>query len=251
MAKHVLISSKLKKTVPLLQDRILHRYVPEFHILTKRNLKRMLFTYSTIYIKPNTGTQGLGIKRLKLLNPSQCVLAEHHRQPRRMSIPHAIAAILRECRPHSTYIVQQGIDLATCQKRPFHFRVCLHKPVDSWQLSIVIGIMARQKNAVVTNESRGGIMKSVEEILYHHDEKWNPFHAFRELIDVSHQIAERIGSQLPLLVLGLDMAIDKKGRVWFIEANTRPDMSGLRNLTDRLSYQKYVLGKKRILKKLR
>jgi hypothetical protein len=44
------------------------------------------------------------------------------------------------------------------------------------------------------------------------------------------------------------MAVDQKGKVWFIEANTKPDCAGLDWVDPRL-YRKYVEAKKMMRKR--
>ena len=106
------------------------------------------------------------------------------------------------------------------------------------------GVVAKQKDAVVTNISRGNFDLSLEEVMQKNDQKLNPMNTIRELTDGSHQIVHVLGSRFPLLVLGLDMAIDKQGKVWFIEVNTNPDCIGLEKVNDEKSYQKYLDLKK-------
>ena len=116
--------------------------------------------------------------------------------------------------------------------------------MNCWRLSLMSGVVAKRKDAVVTNISRGNFDLLLEEVLQKNDQKLNPMNTLRELIDLSHQIVHVLGSRFPLLVIGLDMAIDKQGKVWFIEANTNPDSSGLEKVNDKVSYQKYLDAKK-------
>jgi hypothetical protein len=233
----------MKKTEPLLNDPILFRHVPETHWFSKDQLESMLHTHSVVYVKPDQGRKGLGVSRLKLLSDSICELS-YEKTSKQLSFSEAIKELVSQFDPAKSYLVQEGIDLATYYKRPFHIRVVMQKPMNRWQLSIMSGKVARQENEVVTNTARGNQEFSVEEVLQKNDQQLNPMHTLRELIDISHQIAYILGSQLPLLLIGLDMGIDKKGKVWFIEANTKPDCSGFKKLNDERSYQKYLEFKK-------
>ena len=239
MSEHRIIKSKMKKTVPLLNDPILCGHVPETHWFSKDQLEKMLHSHSVVYVKPDQGRKGLGVRRLKLLSDSICELS-YENTSKQLSFSKAIKKLVSQLDPAKSYLVQEGIDLATYDKRPFHIRVVMQKPMNRWQLSIISGIVARQENAVVTNGGCGNQELSVEEVLQKNDQELNPMHTLLQLTDISHQIAYILGSQLPLLLIGLDMGIDKKGKVWFIEANTKPDCSGMKNLNDERSYQKYL-----------
>jgi hypothetical protein len=53
------------------------------------------------------------------------------------------------------------------------------------------------------------------------------------------------GMHFPFRIVGLDMGIDSKGKVWFIEANTKPNFHGLGKL-DPKQYQRYLRAQKLI-----
>jgi len=66
----------------------------------------------------------------------------------------------------------------------------------------------------------------------------------KELVDIAHQISNILGSNFPFRIIGLDMAIDKTGKVWFIEANTKPQCVRCKQVNDAVSQQKYEEAKK-------
>ena len=247
MAMHKIIRSKMKKTEPLLNDPILRKHVPETTWFSKKELSRMLDAHSTVYVKPDEGRKGIGIVRLKRLGNSTCELSSE-KGTKRLSFSEAVRELRSQFDPRKSYLIQQGIDLATYQKCPFHIRLVMQKPKKRWRLSLTSAIVGKDEQVVVTNVSRGNREFSVEHVLQRNDQKWNPFATFRELIDVSHQIATVLGSKLPLLVVGLDMGIDKNGEIWFIEANTNPDCDGMREFNDDKSYHKYRQSKRWISK---
>ncbi|WP_134699049.1 YheC/YheD family protein [Ammoniphilus sp. YIM 78166] len=242
MPRHKLIASKMIKTKPLLDDPILSQYVPELHWFSKEKLKRMLFQYGTVYVKPDEGSLGIGVRRLKRINDTACIL-ETETSSKKISISKACKILKREQSPKELYLIQEGIDLSTYKGCPFHIRVVMQKPMNRWQVSMMCATVGR-KNAVITNYAYGGDDVSVEKAMNHRDQNWDPINTFRELIYLSHQVVACLGSKLPLLLVGLDMGIDKNGKIWFIEANTRPDMDGMKELNDKLAYRKYMEAKR-------
>ena len=243
MQVHEIIRSKMKKTIPLLEDSILSRHVPETHWFSTEELKNMVQFYPQVYIKPNIGRKGMGISRVKRISDSEYELS-YEDITKRVSFQEVVKDLTGRFRDGKSYLVQEGIDLATFNEGPFHIRVVMQKVMNCWRLTLISGVVARRKDAVVTNISRGNFDLPLEEVLQKNDQKLNPMNTLRELIDLSHQIVHVLGSRFPLLVLGLDMAIDKQGKVWFIEANTNPDCSGLEKVNDEVSYQKYLDAKK-------
>lgn len=243
MQVHKIVRSKMKKTIPLIQDQNLSLHVPETHWYSKESLRRMVQSYPQVYIKPNMGSQGSGISRVKRISKSKYELS-YEDTTKLVSFPDVVKDLTDRFSTRRDYLVQEGIDLATLNECPFHIRVVMHKVMNCWRLSLMSSIVAKEKNAVVTNIKRGNFDMPLEEALQKNDQKLNPLKTLRELTDLSHQIVNVLGSCFPLLEIGLDMGIDKQGKVWFIEANTNPNSRGLEKVNDKISYQKYLDAKK-------
>jgi hypothetical protein len=245
---HTVIRSKMRKTQPLMDDPIISRYVPETDWFSVSSLQRMLRIYSTVYVKPDIGRKGNGVIRVrKLLSDSECEVS-YGRTTSRCATKNVIFELDKIRDATKKYIIQRGIDLATYHNRPFDVRVVLQKPLNRWYLSWMSAKVARRKRSVVTNVAKGAKDVTLINALRGIDQSVNVYKVMWELIDVSYQIAQILGSKFPINIVGLDMAIDKKGNIWFIEANTKPDFSGLREL-DPNQYQKYLTAKRLIDKK--
>jgi hypothetical protein len=119
----------------------------------------------------------------------------------------------------------------------------LQKPLGRWRATLMSAKVAPHKSSVVTNVAKGAKDHNLYKLLKGIDQSLNSSAVMRDLMDASHQIAQILSSHFQLKVLGLDMGIDKKGKVWFIEANTKPDCIGLETI-DRRLYRKYVKAKK-------
>ncbi|GGE04546.1 hypothetical protein GCM10011571_01990 [Marinithermofilum abyssi] len=77
--------------------------------------------------------------------------------------------------------------------------------------------------------------------------KLNETEISRELANLAHQISHTLGSYYGMRVLGVDMAVDKKGKVWFIEANTNPVVRRLfKDFGNKQMYQKVLHTQKYI-----
>nr|WP_285890949.1 YheC/YheD family protein [Mesobacillus maritimus] len=233
----------MKKTFPLKQDSFLSHHVPELHWFSTKSLKRMVESYPQIYVKPNRGRKGIGISRVKQLSESEYELS-YGNTNKRVSYPELVKELNRRFVPGKSYLVQQGIDLATVNGCPFHIRVVMQKPMDIWRLTVTSAIVAKRKDAVVTNVARGNTEFPMVQVLKNCDQKLNPMNMIREIVDLSHQIVNVLGARFPFLVVGLDLGIDKQGKVWFIEANTKPGCKGIDKVNNKESYQKYREAKK-------
>jgi hypothetical protein len=245
--KHTVIRSKMKKGAPLMHDPVISRHVPKTDWFHATSLQRMLRSYSTVYIKPDIGRKGNGIIRVRKWNDSEFKIS-YGDTTIRCSAEEVYHELQKIVSPYKNYIIQQGIDLATYRKRPFDIRVVLQKPLNRWHLSWVSAKVAPRKTSVVTNVAKGAKDVTFDKTLKGIDQPLDRLKIMRELIDVSYQIAQILGSRFPLKIVGLDMGIDKKGKIWFIEANTRPDFSGLGRL-DLKEYRTYLEAKKLIGKR--
>ncbi|TXK75466.1 YheC/YheD family protein [Paenibacillus sp. N3.4] len=236
--RHKIIRSKMKKGKTLMNDPILSRHVPKTYWYRTARLRNMLNLYSAVYIKPDIGRKGNGVIRVRKLNDLQVEISNRNNTIK-CSKKELRDEIKKLMSPERKYLVQQGINLATYHGHPFDVRIVLQKPLRRWRVSLMTAKVAPHQHSVVTNISKGAKDVNVIKVLQGIDQSVNGYKILRDLIDTSHQIAQLLGSRFPLKIVGLDMAIDKKGKIWFIEANTKPDNSGLQSL-DRGLYRRYL-----------
>ncbi|WP_255807647.1 YheC/YheD family protein [Cohnella mopanensis] len=225
-----------------MEDPIMKHYVPDTEWFDSSSLRRMLRNYARIYIKPDVGRKGNGIIRLKRLNAEEFEIS--YKDTKTLCSRDKVYSAIKELQnPDKEYIIQRGIDLATYRRRPFDVRVVLQKPEGKWRATLMCAKLAPRRSSVVTNVSKGAKDYNLYRLLKGTDQRLNRSEIIRELIDASQQIAQILGSRFPLKILGLDMGIDKRGNIWFIEANTKPDCKGLEKI-DRGLYRKYLRAKK-------
>lgn len=241
MAYHKNIRSKMIKTRILLKHPLLSKHVPETLWYNPVNLEHMLSLYDILYIKPNTGCQGNDVIRLQKGRGPDCLLS-YNNTSKELSLPDAVEE-LGPMTARRRFILQQGIDLATYENCPFDIRMVMMKTYNTWGLTLTSAKVALREDAVVTNVSKGAQDYPLHEILQKYDQKKDPLVAVRDLVNLAHQISRILGSKLPLRVIGLDMAIDKKGWVWFLEANTLPQCARCLLVNDEYSQKKFQEAK--------
>lgn len=242
--KHKHIKSKMKKGTPLKRDPVLSRHVPKtewYHVTT---LTKMLANFRVLYIKPDKGSSGTGIIQVKRLNNSES-LVSFKALSKKYPNKKIASEVAKRMRRGKKYIIQQGIPLATYRKKPFDMRIVLQKPSKKWLLTWMSAKVAPRSNSIVTNVAKGARDAKIEEVLRGADQRLHVPTVLKELKNVSYKIARKLGSRFPFRIVGLDMGIDKKGKVWFIEANTRPAFHGLKKL-DPVQYRRYLHAKKQI-----
>lgn len=241
--KHTLISSKMKKGKPLLDDPDLSHHVPVTSWFHDDTLTKMLRTFSVLYVKPDRGSSGTGIIRIKRLNRSE-YLVSYKNKAIKCSGKNILSEVKKRMLRGRKYIIQQGIKLATYHKKPFDLRIVLQKPSEEWLLTWMSAKVAPRSSSIVTNVAKGARDANINKILRGVDQSLNDTKILKKLTSVSYKIADKLGSRFPVNMLGLDMGVDKKGKVWFIEANTNPSFRGLKRF-DPIQYRKYLDAKKK------
>ena len=130
----------------------------------------------------------------------------------------AVNQVLQTGRP---YLVQQGLDLLRLEKeRPVDIRVSVQKSGDGeWSISGMVAKVGTPK-AVATNVAVGGCSRPIKSLLS--EAGFSPSLILSSVEEVSLLTARTLGNRIPGLAdLGLDIGVDRFGKVWLIEANGR------------------------------
>ncbi len=242
--KHKFILSKMKKSLPLMKDKELSNHIPETRWFTDHNVFLMLKHHDSLYIKPDKGLMGRNIIKISKAGDNH-YLVHYKNRAKSCTDKQLIAEIRKKIKPGTKYIIQQGISLATYKGRPYDLRIVLQKPANTWKLTWMSAKIAPRKNSIVTNIAQGGENMRISKILKRMDQEIDRAAVENKLKTVSYKIAKKLGARFPVQILGLDIAIDTKGKVWFIEANTNPGFYGLRKVDPKL-FNKYLQAKKQM-----
>jgi len=220
--KHWTHLNKLEKHKALYTNPTIRRHLPDTIIYQPQRLIEYLNKYLVLYLKPYDGTGGHGIIRIKKVN--QHFIIQYDQQKREYSNLQEIIGVINSIIKKRIYLIQQGIDLISINDRPIDFRLLILKPSQNWNVVGIRGKLAA-KNKIVTNRSRGG-----EPITFK-----NALGSTLGYSDMEIADAEQKLSELSLLIantlekhfryvreIGIDIAIDTKGRPWILETNSLP-----------------------------
>jgi hypothetical protein len=236
---------KMKKYKEMLQRRVLRPYLPETHWLTPRRTLTMLRSYSSIFIKPNKGSGGSGIIRAKRKGKVYEVRCGQKRKyVNSQSVYKAIKFYRKSSR---RYLVQRGLRLAKYKGTIFDVRIYMQKPESKWMIAGKVARVAAPR-IFVTNYQKGGHAESLRKVLstlFPNNSK--KVKSRLDRIDkLSYTIAETLDEQHSLRELGVDLAIEKNGRIWIIEANSRPGHMLFTQLRDKSTLDTIMKNKRLI-----
>ncbi|MCL6452534.1 MAG: YheC/YheD family protein [Alicyclobacillus sp.] len=219
-------------------DPKIRRLLPDTRRFSRSNLAEMLRRYGMVYVKPSGGSRGVGI--MKVWRVERQVYVKHTiRATRSFDQLDAAVAYVDRHRGGRPYIVQQGVDLARVGGRPFDIRVMMQRtrPGGPWRYSGMVAKLAGA-GSVVTNValSHGTVLEVP--VALRRAFGWNRervAETVAALEQLGHRAARRMDAYQPYRELGLDVAVDRRGRLWLLEENTGPSHRLFRKLTSNLS----------------
>ena len=225
----------------LSENRALNRFLPETYAVNGcETVKAHLDKYGTVILKPANLSRGRGIFIIHRTKDGFTVTDCQKKEQAGFPVGESqLAGFLQSGGFFQhRYIVQNRLDLACVNGSPFDIRVVMQKDTTGkWQCS---GIECRIAGAerLISNIAQGGRALSVSRTLLlafgpHLDSKA----VKREIIALSKNICRCMEEKGGWFAeLGLDIAIDKNRRLWFIEANVRPSFKGFKHL----DYRNYL-----------
>ncbi|MFC5652430.1 YheC/YheD family protein [Paenibacillus solisilvae] len=215
------LASKWAKTAVLLSNSQIAPHIPPTRIFTKGNLRNMLASHSMVVIKPVCGAGGHGV--IKVTKQSSGYNHTYYSKTRHFVSFDAFYQSLNAMRNGRRYLIQKGIRLATIQGRPIDYRVKHVKQADGrWVITAIVGRLARP-GLFVTNLCRGGTMLSGSEGIRRSISAAAVSSKKQQMRFLTRLSTQLLESKFPGIgQLGFDYGIDKSGKIWIFEVNTRP-----------------------------
>ncbi|MHA7965741.1 YheC/YheD family protein [Paenibacillus sp. CAU 1782] len=216
--------------------------VPHTLSFSRENLFSMIEKYPVLYIKPDIGSLGIGIFRLKRGSSGGYRLKEiagkTQKSRRFKQLSGAYEAI--ESARKGRLIIQQGIPLAKVGGRAYDIRAMVQrKPGGPW---VCTGFMVKigGPGKIVTNYYQGGKITTLRSL---HDQLGLTTEAGASrkakltsmALDIARCLSKRRSG---MSEMGIDFAYDSGGKLWVLEVNSNhPQFHPIRSI-DPDAYQK-------------
>ncbi|HBQ86036.1 MAG TPA: hypothetical protein DER33_01205 [Syntrophomonas sp.] len=233
----------------------LRHFLPPTVFFSRVELFKFLQQYPEVFLKPRNSSIGKGIVKIKrtsgcyMLALAKSAKPSWHYYDSYEELYQALLAIMDDS---SRYLVQMGIELAKIQNKVFDLRTQVQKNGrGEWTLT---GTAVREAapDRFVTHIPNGGSARKYDEVI---EKTFGSSVTTKRSLDKQlHLIAREapiILDDLPgwsLAVLSIDIGIDRYGKIWIIEINSKPSSfdepdirrAYLRYFTD---YCKYITFK--------
>lgn len=228
---------KLRKYRYMMAFKSVRSYLPDTRLATKTNINAMLRSYSSVYVKPDTGSGGHGI--YKITKTGHRFVVKSGTVVRRYASFDEMYKTIHPLLRQQVYVVQKTIPMLRHQKRPFDIRVMVQKNRQNQLVATgIIGRLAR-RGKIVTNYHSGGTPLPVSVLLRSHMNKADAGRYVKRLEAIGIKGSFALGKAYrKLRAFGVDIAIDLKKKPWILEINTKPDKKIFKTLKDKTMYRR-------------
>ena len=236
---------KFSKHRIMSQSTEISQALPETHKMNMDVFWRMLGKYGKVIIKPTGAYGGSGV--IQVAQNGKGKYAVHFESVVRHFNSKAALGDFIHGRASKGCIVQRRIALARVDGRPFDLRVMVQRKNTSsaW---IVTGKLAKVagKGFIVTNIKRShGKVTTVESAIARAKLSAKKADLVGKIDKLALQTATHLGQHYRnLRTVGLDLGIDRNGKVWIIEANFLPMLALFNYLKDKTMYRRICSYKK-------
>jgi len=214
------VPNKWAKTEALLGNSYLAAHIPPTRSYTADNLRHMLQMHGMVVIKPVLGSGGNGV--IKVQKEGNGYSFTYYARKRHFATFAGLFGALGGVKKKRAYLIQKGIRLATIAGRPIDYRVKYEKTASGWVYRSMVGRLARQ-GLFVTNLCRGGTMMTAAQGIRRSLSSRLVASKKREMRELTVAATQVLEAKFPgVNLLGYDYGIDKSGKIWIFEVNTKP-----------------------------
>lgn len=214
------LASKWLKTEALLGNAYLASHIPPTRKYSSSSLRAMLNEHDMVVIKPVCGGGGYGV--IKVEREGSGYAYTYFSKRSHASTFDGLYAALAKVKAKRSYLIQKGIKLATIGGRPIDYRVKYVKTASGWVYRSMVGRLAKP-GLFVTNLCKGGTMLTAAQGISRSLSSGQVSAKKQEMRTLTVTATQVLEAKFPGIgQLGFDYGIDKSGKIWIFEVNTRP-----------------------------
>jgi glutathione synthase/RimK-type ligase-like ATP-grasp enzyme len=228
------IRGKLRVCRYMSASQRLKALVPRTVAFSASNLEMMCSRYEAVYVKPDIGSLGKGISRVRRVDGGfelTRIVAKSQVQSHCATVYEAYRAIVQS--KTSKLIIQKAVQLDLIGECPYDIRAMVQrKPGGAWTAT---GFMVKigGKGKIVTNYHQGGDIWTLGELGRQQGlSKEQADRRIAVLSETALAIARTLAARRSgMYEMGIDFAYDRQQRLWVLEVNSNhPQFHPLRQL---------------------
>jgi len=213
--------------------------LPTEQASTPQQFASFVRKHGSVMLKPINGWGGKGIIRVTETKERRYKVQTNGKRPLDLSASGLLAYVGNLLR-HGRHVMQKWIDIRNKDGQVFDIRALMQKNGEGkWQLT---GMAVREgkQGSITSNIKSGGNAHGVQAYL----EKQFGEEAGQALADSVVELAEYIppytekSYKSRLFELGIDLAVDRSGKLWLIEINIKPGKSIVQRIYGRQAWEK-------------
>lgn len=203
--------------------------LPETHRLRSAGiLLSLLRRWRGAYLKPSEGHKGRGVLRVRRLGPDRYVIQRSGARRSTVCDKARLKALIRRLTAGRRYLVQREIPIARVGRAVWDVRALAQR--NAWGEWEITGLAARvgRPGSIVSNLHGGGRPRPLERLTA----RWPGLGDLpRRAREAALQVARAVEGFSPLVgELGIDLGVDRRGRLWLIEVNPKPGRRAFRTV---------------------
>lgn len=228
------ITGKFRVHRYLASNASLRSYLPHTTSFNYSNLAKMFSRFSKLYIKPDVGSQGRGVKRVEKKGNNYI-----YQTTKKKSSFSSLSSLYQQLQKdiNKRYIIQQGINLEKVRGNPYDIRAMVQrKPGGKWNCT---GLFTKvgKPNKIVTNYYQGGkiyLLDAVFPKLKNHHITTSE--RKKLLTNTALKVAKDLSTKRSgMYEMGIDFAFDHNGKLWILEVNSNmPQFYPLRTIAPKM-----------------
>lgn len=215
----------------------LQRHLPETELYSQETLLRRLRQHRDALLKPEYSSQGRGIVHIQYKDDG--IFELRGRSFRNTAFrsttskPQRLLQWLDRFMAKHRYLVQAYLPLQTACGHSFDIRVLMQKNADGrWQLTGT-GVRLSLSDSITANIHGGGVAMGALPFL---EKEWGEAIAYKA-VETIRRLSYLTSAMLEdyygrLAELGIDFGMNRQGKVWLIEVNSKPGRSIFANIND-------------------
>lgn len=215
--------------------------LPKTRSMTKNSFRSLMKRYGKVTAKPGRGEGGVGVISITATG-GETYKVHYGSHIKTISGFSSMYAYVKSKTKGASYIVQRTIHLAKVNGRPFDARVMLQRSRSSgWALTGKLAKIAGPGYFITNIKRSKGKVVSLPTAIRESNIRGAPVSRIQSQMDrIGLKTAAQLRKYYPIRILGLDVGIDRDGKVWIIEANFKPSKDLFLKLKDKSMYRRIV-----------